>query len=66
MEQLDGYARACSAIAEQDLEYVLAAPSKDAAMEIVVVGNVLGDAALAVVRRLARREASSRRDQNDC
>ncbi|RKT53464.1 MerR family transcriptional regulator [Saccharothrix australiensis] len=60
--QLDGYARACGPLAEQDLDYVLGAPTKDAALEVVVVGTVLGDAALAAVRRLARREASGRRE----
>ncbi|CCH29177.1 MerR family transcriptional regulator [Actinosynnema sp. NPDC047251] len=61
-DQLDGYARACEPLAAQDLDYVMTAPTKDAAMEIVAVGTVLGDAALVAVRRLARRELSSRRD----
>ncbi|MEU4807490.1 MerR family transcriptional regulator [Actinosynnema sp. NPDC023587] len=57
--QLDGYARVCGKLAEQDLDYVMTAATKDAAMEIVAVGTVLGDAALAAVRRLARRELSA-------
>lgn len=69
--QLDGYARAARPLAEQDLDYALSAPTKDAAMEIVVLGTVLGDAAFAVVRRLARREASGLRQdraqaEQDC
>ncbi|MEV0675736.1 MerR family transcriptional regulator [Actinosynnema sp. NPDC050436] len=63
--QLDGYARAGTALAAQDLDYVLSAPTKDAAMEVVAVGTVLGDAALAAVRRLARREMSVRRDRGE-
>uniref|UniRef100_UPI0031D8AD09 MerR family transcriptional regulator n=1 Tax=Saccharothrix mutabilis TaxID=33921 RepID=UPI0031D8AD09 len=60
--QLDGYARAAGPLAEQDLDYALSGRTRDAAMEIVVLGTVLGDAAFAVVRRLARREASGLRD----
>ena len=58
--QLDGYARACLPVAEQDIAYASGAPTQDAALEIVVVGTVLGDAALAAVRRMARREVSER------
>ncbi|MBW4717490.1 MerR family transcriptional regulator [Saccharothrix obliqua] len=63
--QLDGYAHAALGLARQDLAYALTAPTKDAAMEIVVVGSVLGDKALAAVRRLARRELSQRLDRGE-
>ncbi|MFI9817916.1 MerR family transcriptional regulator [Saccharothrix variisporea] len=63
--QLEGYARAARPLAEQDLDYALSGPTKDAAMEIVVLGTVLGDAAFAAVRRLARREASGIRYARD-
>ncbi|MFD1146328.1 MerR family transcriptional regulator [Saccharothrix hoggarensis] len=58
---LDGFARAAVPLAEADLDYVLAAGSKDEALEGVVVGTVLGDAAMAAVRALARRELSGLR-----
>ncbi|MEU7527894.1 MerR family transcriptional regulator [Saccharothrix sp. NPDC042600] len=63
--QLDGYARAAGPLAEQDLDYALSGRTRDAAMEIVVLGTVLGDAAFAVVRRLARREASGLRNDRE-
>ncbi|MEV8440232.1 MerR family transcriptional regulator [Actinosynnema sp. NPDC051121] len=57
-EMLDGFADAARPLAEADLAYVLAGGSKDEALEGVVVGTVLGDAAMAAVRALARRELS--------
>ncbi|WP_447008364.1 MerR family transcriptional regulator [Saccharothrix isguenensis] len=57
---LDGFGRAAIPLAEADLEYVLAAETKDEALEGVVVGTVLGDAAMAAVRAMARRELSGR------
>ncbi|MEU5696378.1 MerR family transcriptional regulator [Actinosynnema sp. NPDC020468] len=64
--QLDTYAEVCLRLAEADLDYVLGAPNQDAALEGVVVGSVLGDAAVAAVRRLARRELSSRLTAPEC
>ncbi|MGM1059914.1 MerR family transcriptional regulator [Saccharothrix sp. Mg75] len=61
VELFDDYARAGAELAERDLDWVMAATSVDAALERVAVGTVLGDAALAAVRRLARRHASHRR-----
>ncbi|MBB5808711.1 DNA-binding transcriptional MerR regulator [Saccharothrix ecbatanensis] len=57
---LDGFGRAAMPLAEADMEYVLAAKTKDGALEGVVVGTVLGDAAMAAVRAMARRELSGR------
>jgi DNA-binding transcriptional MerR regulator len=57
-EMLDGFAAAARPLAEADLAYALAAETKDEALEGVVVGTVLGDAAMAAVRALARRELS--------
>ncbi|QQQ78047.1 MerR family transcriptional regulator [Saccharothrix sp. 6-C] len=62
---LDGYADAARPLAEADLGYVLGAGSEDEALEAVVVGTVLGDAAMAAVRALARRELSGARQPND-
>lgn len=58
---LDGFAAAARPLAEADLAYVLAGGTKDEALEAVVVGTVLGDAAMAAVRALARRELSGAR-----
>ncbi|MCC8249679.1 MerR family transcriptional regulator [Saccharothrix luteola] len=55
---LDGFAAAARPLAEADLGYVLGAGSADESLEAVVVGTVLGDAAMAAVRALARRELS--------
>jgi DNA-binding transcriptional MerR regulator len=57
---LDGFGQAAMPLAEADMEYVLAAKTKDGALEGVVVGTVLGDAAMAAVRAMARRELSGR------
>ncbi len=64
-DMLDGYAEAARPLAEADLDYVLAAGSKDEALEGVVVGTVLGDAAMAAVRALARRELSGVRQAEE-
>ncbi|MFE9748495.1 MerR family transcriptional regulator [Saccharothrix saharensis] len=58
---LDGFADAARPLAEADLGYALSAETKDEALEGVVVGTVLGDAAMAAVRALARRELSGTR-----
>jgi DNA-binding transcriptional MerR regulator len=62
---LDGFAVAARPLTEADLAYVLAAESKDGALEAVVVGTVLGDAAMAAVRALARRELSGIRQAGE-
>ena len=61
VDLLDDYARACLQLAEVDLDYVLRMDSKDEALEGVVVGTVLGDAAVAALRAMARHEVSERR-----
>ncbi|ATE53185.1 MULTISPECIES: MerR family transcriptional regulator [Actinosynnema] len=67
-ELLDGYARLCGPLAEADLDYATDGPGgwveREEALERVVVGTVLGDAALAAVRRLARKQAARRRFGN--
>ena len=62
---LDGFAAAARPLAEADLGYVLGAGTKDEALEGVVVGTVLGDAAMAAVRALARRELSGVRQAEE-
>ncbi len=61
VELLDDYARVGRTLAEMDLAYVLGMPSRDEVLEGVVVGSFLGDAAVAAIRRLARRDLSARR-----
>ncbi|HEX6344741.1 MerR family transcriptional regulator [Umezawaea sp.] len=58
--QLDAYAEASAGIARQDLDYVLLHARVDDVLESMVVATVLGDAALAALRRLAQRDASAR------
>ncbi|MFC5059707.1 MerR family transcriptional regulator [Saccharothrix xinjiangensis] len=60
VDLLDGYARACAQLAEVDLDYVLRMASKDEALEGVLLGTFLGDATVAAVRAMARREVSER------
>lgn len=62
---LDGFAAAARPLAEADLGYALGAGTKDEALESVVVGTVLGDAAMAAVRALARRELSGVRQAEE-
>ncbi|MEO6082897.1 MAG: MerR family transcriptional regulator [Umezawaea sp.] len=59
-EQFDAYAEASVDIARQDLDYVRTHSQVDDILESMVVATVLGDAALAALRRLAQRDASAR------
>ncbi|MET9861199.1 MerR family transcriptional regulator [Streptomyces smyrnaeus] len=58
-DQLDAYARAADAVAATDLEIVRKRPDTDAMAEAVVLGNILGDALLAALRRLAQAHRSA-------
>ncbi|MEU2719008.1 MerR family transcriptional regulator [Streptomyces smyrnaeus] len=58
-DQLDAYARAADAVAATDLEIVRKRPDTDAMAEAVVLGNILGDALLAALRRLAQTHRSA-------
>ncbi|MEU7313152.1 MerR family transcriptional regulator [Streptomyces sp. NPDC007083] len=58
-DQLDTYARAADAVAATDLEVVRKRPDADARAEAVVLGNLLGDALLAALRRLAQAHRSA-------
>ncbi|MFI8853726.1 MerR family transcriptional regulator [Streptomyces sp. 891-h] len=53
-DQLDAYARAADAVAAVDLEIVRKRPDADSMAEAVILGNILGDALLAALRRLAQ------------
>jgi DNA-binding transcriptional MerR regulator len=57
----DEYAAACERIAEIDIDYVEAAEKVEDLVERMVVGTVLGDAAIVAIRRLAHQDASDRR-----
>lgn len=57
----DGYARACEGIAEADVAYVAGFEKIEDMLERMVVGTVLGDAALMAIRRLAHENASAAR-----
>jgi DNA-binding transcriptional MerR regulator len=59
-ELLDPYADACEAVARRDLDHALWNTEVDDVLESLVVGMVLGDAALVALRRLAQRNASAR------
>ncbi|HEV7907607.1 MAG TPA: MerR family transcriptional regulator [Pseudonocardiaceae bacterium] len=61
VEQLDAYADACQGIAEADLDHVLRRTEVEDVLEGVVVGTMLGDAAIAALRRLAQQAVSARR-----
>lgn len=56
----DEYAAACERIAEVDLGYVAAADKVEDVLERMIVGTVLGDAAIVAIRRLAHQDASDR------
>ena len=57
----DEYAKACERIAEVDLDYLGRSAKVEEMVERMVIGTVLGEAALAAIRRLAHQEASARR-----
>lgn len=58
---LTPYADACERIAEADIRYVLDELAPEDTLEGVVVGTVLGDAAIIALRRLAQQVVSERR-----
>ncbi|MFS8479178.1 MAG: MerR family transcriptional regulator [Micromonosporaceae bacterium] len=58
---LDSYAQAAETIAEQEVDTVLARREPAAMVEALVIGTVLGEAALVALRRLAQEDASARR-----
>jgi DNA-binding transcriptional MerR regulator len=61
LDQLSAYTEPCRDVARSDVEYVLRRSSVEDAVEGLVVGTVLGDRALAAMRRLAQMEMSASR-----
>jgi DNA-binding transcriptional MerR regulator len=57
---LDRYADAAAELADAELEVVAHLPTTDGKIEGVVLGTVLGDAAMAALRRIAQEDASQR------
>lgn len=57
----DTYAQACERIADVDVGYVAAVDKVENMIERMLVGTVLGDAALVAIRRLAHENASAAR-----
>ena len=55
---LPEYLRAAEIVATADLQAVAEAPSREAMVEIVVVGTVMGDSLLAGLRRIAQERVS--------
>ncbi|MFD5408877.1 MerR family transcriptional regulator [Streptomyces nojiriensis] len=60
VELLDDYADAAERVARVDLEYTARRADREALVEAVVVGTVVGDAVFAALRRMAQVDASSR------
>ncbi|GAA3651272.1 MerR family transcriptional regulator [Streptomyces chitinivorans] len=60
LDLLDRYAEAAGELALAELDMVARAPSADGKVEGVVLGTVLGDAAMAALRRIAQEDASLR------
>ncbi|MGW0204656.1 MerR family transcriptional regulator [Streptomyces sp. NPDC003233] len=57
---LDEYASAAARLAEAELATVARVPTLDGKIETVVLGTVLGDTAMAALRRIAQENASAR------
>ncbi|MQY35916.1 hypothetical protein SRB17_39120 [Streptomyces sp. RB17] len=57
---LDEYASAAGRLAGAELAAVARVPTVDGRVEAVVLGTVLGDAAMAALRRIAQEDASAR------
>ena len=55
------YAAAALAAAEADLDEIATRPDRDAQVETMVVGTVLGDALFAALRRVAQEHVTSQR-----
>ncbi|WP_034270273.1 MerR family transcriptional regulator [Haloechinothrix halophila] len=60
-DSFDTYCEAAESIADVDVGYVSGLGTVENVVEGVVVGTVLGDAALAAIRRLAHQNLSARR-----
>ncbi|MPY80439.1 MAG: MerR family transcriptional regulator [Actinophytocola sp.] len=60
-DAFDNYCEAAAAIAEVEVGYVSELGTVENVLEGVVVGTVLGEAALAAIRRLAHQNVSARR-----
>jgi DNA-binding transcriptional MerR regulator len=61
---LDEYAKACEHLAEVELGTLGRGAKVEDLVERMVIGTVLGETALAAIRRLAHQEASARRFEN--
>lgn len=61
VEVLDVYFEACQRIAEADVDYVARLGKLEDVLEGVVVGTVLGETALAAIRRMAHQSVSAQR-----
>lgn len=57
---LDGYAAAAAKLADAELDLVGRLPTTDGKVEGVVLGTLLGDAAMSALRRIAQEDASQR------
>ncbi len=57
---LDSYAEAAARLAAAELDVIAALPTTDSKVEGVVLGTVLGDAAMAALRRIAQKDTSQR------
>ena len=60
-EVFERYAQAADSIAAEEIAYVAAAPDREAAVEATVVGTVVFERALVVLRRLAEEHHSRTR-----
>ena len=65
IDQLGVYADACRQIAEADVDRVMTHSSVEDVLEGVVVGTVLGDAAMVALRRLAQLQEYRRRSGSE-
>lgn len=61
---LDRYAAAAGELAVAELGVVVGLPTDDGKIEGVVLGTVLGDAAMSALRRIAQEEVSTRISQS--
>ncbi|WP_026922646.1 MerR family transcriptional regulator [Glycomyces arizonensis] len=61
IDRADDYAGAARIVAETDIEMLAAQTDRDAVLESMIIGTVIGDAFFAAMRRLAHIELSGRR-----
>ncbi|MEY9214277.1 hypothetical protein ABH917_003723 [Thermobifida halotolerans] len=66
VDRIGRYAEAAELIAEVDIDFLSSRADATDAVESAVLGTVLGDVAIAALRRIAQQEMFNRSSRKDC